>query len=94
MTASVSLLEDTQRNPMLLSSVAREEKEWLDHERPKKSTRESSLSWAASHDSKCHKSTLPYINSMLFLFQDEASSLIAMLRHCLVVVQAAIHHVV
>ncbi|GFR76700.1 hypothetical protein ElyMa_005807800 [Elysia marginata] len=31
MTAPVSLSEDTQRNPMLLPSVAREEKEWLDH---------------------------------------------------------------
>ncbi|GFR96028.1 hypothetical protein ElyMa_004443600 [Elysia marginata] len=31
MTAPVSLSEDTQRNPRLLPSVAREEKEWLDH---------------------------------------------------------------
>ncbi|GFS27611.1 hypothetical protein ElyMa_005286600 [Elysia marginata] len=95
MTAPVGLSEDTQRNTMLLPSVVREEKEWLDHvsdHLTQEINKESALSWAAFHASKCHTSMLPSINSMLPLFQDEASSF-AMLRHCLVVVQAAIHRV-
>ncbi|GFR84945.1 hypothetical protein ElyMa_000684000 [Elysia marginata] len=95
MKAPAGLSEDTQRNTMLLPSVVREEKEWLDHvsdHLTREINKESALSWAAFHASKCQNSMLPPINSMLPLFQDEAFSF-AMLRHCLVVVQAAIHHV-
>ncbi|KAK3753947.1 hypothetical protein RRG08_006327 [Elysia crispata] len=95
MTAPAGLSEDTQRNPMLLTSVVREEKEWLDHvsnHLTQEINKEFALSWAAFHASKYQNSMLPSVNSMLPLFRDEASSF-AMLRHCLVVVQAAIHHV-
>ena len=78
---------------MLLTSVVREEKEWLDHvsDHLTQEIKESALSWAAFHASKYQNSMLPSVNSMLPLFRDEASSF-AMLRHCLLVVQAAIHH--
>ncbi|GFS11626.1 hypothetical protein ElyMa_003091300, partial [Elysia marginata] len=52
MTAPVGLSEDTQRNTMLLPSVAREEKEWLDHvsdHLTQEINKESALSWAAFH---------------------------------------------